>query len=122
MRRIVDTARDVAGSRYAALEVIGADGLLGQFLQVGMDEEEVRPIGELPKGGVLRVLIEDPKPIRLTGIAPNSQHAGHDRRSDAYHPKDLHPKVFLNETPFQPLRTQMDLVVFNRLDVLGCDA
>ena len=53
---------------------------------------------------------------------PNSQHAGHDRRSDAYHPKDLHPKVFLNETPFQPLRTQMDLVVFNRLDVLGCDA
>ena len=31
MRRIVDTARDVTGVRYAALGVIDADGLLEQF-------------------------------------------------------------------------------------------
>jgi len=70
LRRIVETARDVAGARYAALGVIGADDWLEQFLHVGIDEEAVRTIGELPKGrGVLGALIEEPKPIRLARIA-----------------------------------------------------
>jgi signal transduction histidine kinase len=77
LRRIVETARDVAGARYAALGVIGADGLLEQFLHVGMDEEAVRAIGELPKGrGVLGALIENPKPIRLTRIANDPRSSG----------------------------------------------
>lgn len=68
--RIVTTARDVAGARYAALGVIGGDGLLQQFLHVGMGEETVDAIGELPKGrGVLGALIEYPEPIRLTRIS-----------------------------------------------------
>ena len=50
LHRIVDTARDVAGARYAALGVIGADGLLEQFLHVGLDEDAVEAIGELPQG------------------------------------------------------------------------
>jgi hypothetical protein len=41
LHRIVDTARDVAGARYAALGVIGTNGLLEQFLHVGLDEEAV---------------------------------------------------------------------------------
>jgi signal transduction histidine kinase len=77
LHRIVDTARDVAGARYAALGVIGADGLLEQFLHVGLDDEAVREIGELPKGrGVLGALIEDPKPIRLTRIAEDPRSSG----------------------------------------------
>ena len=77
LHRIVDTARDVAGARYAALGVIGADGLLEQFLHVGLDEEAVQKIGELPKGrGVLGALIEDPKPIRLTRIADDTRSSG----------------------------------------------
>ena len=77
LRRIVDTAKEVSGARYAALGVIGADGTLEQFLHVGMDEEVVRAIGELPKGrGVLGALIEDPKPIRLTRIADDSRSSG----------------------------------------------
>ena len=77
LHRIVDTARDVAGARYAALGVIGADGLLEQFLHVGLDEEAVREIGELPKGrGVLGALIEDPNPIRLTRIADDPRSSG----------------------------------------------
>src|SRR5215211_5052277 len=55
LHRIVGTARDVANARYAALGVIGADGLLEQFLHVGVDEETAQAIGELPKGrGVAR--------------------------------------------------------------------
>ena len=77
LHRIVATARDVADARYAALGVIGADGLLEQFLHVGLDEEKVRAIGELPKGrGVLGALIEDPKPIRLTRIAEDPRSSG----------------------------------------------
>ena len=76
--RIVDTARDVAGARYAALGVIGADGLLEQFLHVGLDDDAVREIGELPKGrGVLGALIEDPKPIRLTRISDDARSSGY---------------------------------------------
>jgi signal transduction protein with GAF and PtsI domain len=77
LRRIVETARDIAGARYAALRVIGADGLLEQFLNVGMDEEAVRAIGELPKGrGLIGALIEDPMPIRLTRIADGPRSSG----------------------------------------------
>src|SRR5215218_8411728 len=75
--RIVGTARDVANARYAALGVIGADGLLEQFLHVGVDEETAQAIGELPKGrGVLGALIEDPQPIRLTRIADDPRSSG----------------------------------------------
>jgi len=77
LRRIVETARDVAGARYAALGVIGADGWLEQFLHVGMDEDTVRAIGELPKGrGVLGALIKDPKPTQLTRIANDPRSSG----------------------------------------------
>jgi two-component system, NarL family, sensor histidine kinase DevS len=77
LHRIVDTARDVAGARYAALGVIGADGLLEQFLHVGMDDDVVREIGELPKGrGVLGALIDDPKPIRLARISDDARSSG----------------------------------------------
>jgi signal transduction histidine kinase len=77
LRRIVDTAKDVSGAKYAALGVIGADGLLEQFLHAGMDDETVRAIGELPKGrGVLGALIEDPKPIRLTRISDDPRSSG----------------------------------------------
>ena len=43
--------------------------MLEQFLHVGMEDDTVQAIGELPKGrGVLGVLIDDPNPIRLTRI------------------------------------------------------
>src|SRR6187200_2278562 len=41
LRRIVDTAKDVSGARYAALGVIGADGLLEEFLHEGLDEDAI---------------------------------------------------------------------------------
>jgi two-component system, NarL family, sensor histidine kinase DevS len=54
-------------------------------LHVGMEDDTVQAIGELPKGrGVLGVLIDDPKPIRLTRI-------DQDPRSSGY--PDGHPKM-----------------------------
>ena len=77
LRRLVATAKDVSGARYAALGVIGGDGMLEQFLHVGMEDDTVQAIGELPKGrGVLGVLINDPKPIRLTRIDQDPRSSG----------------------------------------------
>jgi len=77
LRRIVEAARDVAGARYAALGVIGADGLLEEFIHVGMDEATVASIGELAKGrGVLGALIEEPVPIRLRRITDDGRSSG----------------------------------------------
>ena len=77
LRRLVATAKDVSGARYAALGVIGGDGMLEEFLHVGMEDDTVQAIGELPKGrGVLGVLIDDPKPIRLTRIDQDPRSSG----------------------------------------------
>ena len=77
LRRIVEAARDLVKARYGALGVIGADGLLEQFIHVGMGDDTVSEIGELPKGrGVLGALIEDPRPIRLGRISDDPRSAG----------------------------------------------
>ena len=63
LRQIVESARQTAGARYAALGVIGSDGLLEEFIHVGMDDTTVAAIGDLPKGrGLLGMLIEHPRP------------------------------------------------------------
>ena len=69
--------RAVAGARYAALGVLGADGLLEQFIHSGMDNDTVERIGHLPTGrGVLGALIEQPQPIRLHAISDDPRSVG----------------------------------------------
>lgn len=77
LRRIVEAARDLVGARYAALGVISPEDTLEQFIHVGMHDDVVRRIGDLPKGlGVLGALISDPQPIRLTDIASDTRSSG----------------------------------------------
>src|SRR5579871_1119478 len=68
--RILATARDVTGARYAALGVLDEHRTsLERFLTAGIDEPEREAIGELPRGrGVLGVLIRDPRPLRLADV------------------------------------------------------
>jgi signal transduction histidine kinase len=76
LRRIVDVARELLGARYAALGVIGRDGL-EQFVQAGMDDDVVAQIGELPRGkGILGLLTREAVPIRLADIAGHPASAG----------------------------------------------
>ena len=77
LRQIVESARETAGARYAALGVIGSDGLLEEFIHVGVDDSTVAAIGDLPKGqGLLGALIEHPEPIRLPHITDDPRSAG----------------------------------------------
>src|SRR3954470_11507207 len=72
LRRITETAAELADAEYAALGVLDPRGdiRLSQFITVGIDEQMRAQIGDLPHGrGVLGLLIREPRPIRLTNLA-----------------------------------------------------
>ena len=68
--RVLQTARELTGARYAALGVLNEErSELARFLTSGLDEDAHRAIGDLPRGrGVLGVLIEHPEPLRMTDV------------------------------------------------------
>jgi two-component system sensor histidine kinase DevS len=69
LRTIVHTAIELVDARYGALGVRGQGHELSEFVYEGIDEATREKIGPLPEGrGVLGVLIDDPKPIRLDNI------------------------------------------------------
>ncbi len=68
--RVLQTAREVTGARYAALGILNEQrSELEQFLTSGVEEETKRAIGDLPRGrGVLGALIEHQQPLRLANV------------------------------------------------------
>ncbi len=70
LERVIESARELTGARYAALGVLNESRTgLQQFLTVGIDESTRRLIGPLPGGrGVLGELIRDPQPLRLKDV------------------------------------------------------
>jgi signal transduction histidine kinase len=70
LRRVIEEARDITSARYVALGVLDEERTgLERFLTTGLDEATHRAIGELPHGrGVLGVLIDDPRPLRLGDV------------------------------------------------------
>ncbi|MFC0527662.1 GAF domain-containing sensor histidine kinase [Phytohabitans kaempferiae] len=75
LTRIVEAACALVGARYGALGVVGPDRTLVEFITHGISPELHAQIGDLPHGrGVLGLLIEDPRPLRLPDITkhPNS--------------------------------------------------
>jgi signal transduction histidine kinase len=71
LEELLRTACEVTGARFAALGVLDEERrALERFLTRGIGEEEHRRIGSLPRGrGVLGVLIDDPRPLRLDDVA-----------------------------------------------------
>ena len=77
LRTIVRTAIDLVDAQYGALGVRGHDHELVEFIYQGIDEATKELIGHLPEGqGVLGVLIDDPKPIRLDRISQHPSSVG----------------------------------------------
>ena len=71
LEQLLRTACEVTGARYAAMGVLDADRRgLERFLTHGIEPEAHRRIGDLPRGrGVLGVLIDDPRPLRLDDVS-----------------------------------------------------
>ena len=78
LQRLVQTAREVLGARYAALGVLDpARNELVNFVTSGLDEQQRAAIGALPRGrGILGVLIRDARPLRLDRIADDPRSVG----------------------------------------------
>ena len=76
--RILKEARGITGARYAALGVLDETRQeLERFLTVGVDAATHRSIGDLPRGrGVLGVLIQDPRPLRLSDVGRHPESYG----------------------------------------------
>ncbi len=77
LRSIVQTAVNLVDAQYGALEVHDHDRRMLEFVYEGIDEETFHRIGRLPQGlGVVGVLMEDPKPLRLDHIASHPASVG----------------------------------------------
>jgi signal transduction histidine kinase len=76
--RILEEARQITEARYAALGVINEQRTeLERFLTAGVDERTHRAIGDLPTGrGVLGVLIEEPRPLRVADVGQHPRSYG----------------------------------------------
>jgi len=71
LQRLVETAAELTGAKYAALGVVDPSGrVLERFLTTGVDDEARAAIGDEPVGrGILGVVIREAKAIRLRAIA-----------------------------------------------------
>ena len=77
LRRIVETAVGLVDASYGALGVIGEDKRLAEFIPVGLSQEEIERIHHWPEGrGLLGLLIDDPRPLRLADIAGHPESSG----------------------------------------------
>jgi signal transduction histidine kinase len=76
--KILQEARVITGARYAALGVLDETRReLERFLTVGIDGATHTAIGDLPRGrGVLGVLIDDPRTLRLADVGQHPQSYG----------------------------------------------
>jgi signal transduction histidine kinase len=85
LERLLETARELTGARYAAIGVLDAERRgLERFLTSGVDAATHAAIGDLPRGrGILGLLIEEPRPIVLSDVGSHPRSygfpAGHPR-------------------------------------------
>ncbi|MGW7517725.1 GAF domain-containing protein [Streptomyces sp. NPDC054796] len=86
LRQIVEAAVVLVDAEYGALGVVGEGQELAQFLPVGMAEEQVAEIGDLPRGhGLLGQLIRHPEPLRLAELSDHPASYGFPDRHPPMH-------------------------------------
>lgn len=78
LERIVESAAELVGARYAALGVLDETrSELCEFVTVGIDDAQRRAIGDLPRGhGILGLLIHEPSPLRLADLGAHPESGG----------------------------------------------
>ncbi|NLV56427.1 MAG: GAF domain-containing sensor histidine kinase [Acidimicrobiales bacterium] len=86
LERIVINATELVDAQFGALGVLDPSGTrLSEFHTVGVDDALRREIGALPEGhGILGVLIDDPRPLRLPDLS---------RHPDSYGFPPHHPPM-----------------------------
>ena len=78
LQTLIRIAAELTDARYSALGVIDRSGReLKRFVTYGLDEETQAAIGDRPRGrGILGVLIDDARPLRLDDLGGDSRSVG----------------------------------------------
>lgn len=77
LQHIVDSARDMVSTRYAALGVFNSEGELETFVFSGLTPEEADDIGTFPEGlGLLGAVLDSTRPIRVADIQQDTRSQG----------------------------------------------
>ena len=77
LRNVVQVACDLVDASYGAIGVISAEGLLEEFIHVGMDVDTVHGLGHPPTGqGILGAVITDAAAIRLPDLTRDPRSVG----------------------------------------------
>jgi two-component system, NarL family, sensor histidine kinase DevS len=80
LERIATLACEQAEARYAAVGVLDDEGLLKQFITVGMTQDEIKRIAHPPVGlGLIGALMDTEDPIRLAFLQDDSRSVGFPR-------------------------------------------
>jgi len=102
LRRVVESAAELIGARYAAVGVLAPDGrLLESFTTYGIDDDQRALIGDPPRGhGILGLVIREARAIRLPDLT---------RHPDSYGFPPHHP----------PMRSFLGVPIVGRRGVFG---
>jgi signal transduction histidine kinase len=77
LQRLVESARELAGARYAALGIPDGEGGFRRFLVSGMDDELVAAMGPLPRThGMLGAMLTASEPFRTDDIHDDPRFRG----------------------------------------------
>lgn len=77
LQRIVQAATTLLDARYGALGVRSPDGGLSEFVYEGISPDERARMGHLPEGhGLLGLLIEHPRPVRVAHLGRHPASVG----------------------------------------------
>jgi signal transduction histidine kinase len=77
LQRLVESARELAGARYAALGTPDGEGGFSRFLTAGMSEELVAALGPLPRThGMLGAMLETAESFRTPDIHDDPRFRG----------------------------------------------
>jgi|BEDMetMinimDraft_2_1075160.scaffolds.fasta_scaffold03848_3 signal transduction histidine kinase len=77
LRRVVEESRNVIGTRYGAVAVLGPDGAIEEFVTSGLDEETVRRLGAPPSGhGLLGLVVSERRALRVDDILSHPRSVG----------------------------------------------
>ena len=77
LNEVVDTARALAGARYAGITLLDQSGQFQAFVTSGLSEEERQALLEMPEGLPLFGFLSGyPSPLRLSDLAEQARSLG----------------------------------------------
>jgi signal transduction histidine kinase len=77
LQLIVDRVRELVDAQYAALGIVDEAGVITQFITSGLDAEQRRAIGALPRGhGLLGLIIREGRSYRIPHIDEHPESYG----------------------------------------------